>query len=267
MFLGAGTVGTTEILLRSRLHGLTTSPLLGQQLSGNGDLLAFAYNTNHEINSIGRESTGSSSFERCGPTITGCIDLRNEVDSPNVKDGFVIQVGAVPEVLAPIILYLLKSQQRTRNPFSPKGLARMIAQMKSWLLGPYCKNGSVQRTLVYLVISHDENEGTLELHNDSISVRWSGPGAERRCREIGSLLAKGSDSIGGTLIKSPAMTVHPLGGARMSNDGTGLGGVVDHMGQVFSGVEHELHRGLHCVDASVIPTSLGKRIELEVTED
>lgn len=43
LFLGAGTLGTTEILLRSRSMGMSMSKNVGQNLSGNGDLLAFGY--------------------------------------------------------------------------------------------------------------------------------------------------------------------------------------------------------------------------------
>lgn len=44
----------------------------------------------------------------------------------------------------------------------------------------------------------------------------------------------------------------------MSSDGTGRSGATNHLGQVFKGEGHECHRGLVCVDASVIPTALGK---------
>jgi hypothetical protein len=53
------------------------------------------------------------------------------------------------------------------------------------------------------------------------------------------------------------VTVHLLGGANMSNDGTGHGGVTNHRGEVFSGPNDEVHKGLVCCDASVIPTALG----------
>lgn len=52
------------------------------------------------------------------------------------------------------------------------------------------------------------------------------------------------------------VTVHPLGGANMSRDGTGREGVTNHLGQVFTGHGSEVHDGLVCCDASVIPTSL-----------
>ena len=41
VFLGAGALGTTEILLRSRDMGLSMSDQVGKNMSGNGDILAF----------------------------------------------------------------------------------------------------------------------------------------------------------------------------------------------------------------------------------
>lgn len=41
VFLGAGALGTTEILLRSKGLGLRMSEKVGTHMSGNGDILAF----------------------------------------------------------------------------------------------------------------------------------------------------------------------------------------------------------------------------------
>lgn len=54
------------------------------------------------------------------------------------------------------------------------------------------------------------------------------------------------------------VTVHLLGGANMSSDGTGQGGVTNQIGEVFTGHDSEVYEGLICCDASVIPTSLGR---------
>ena len=52
--LAAGTLGSTEILLRSRGEGLPTSSQLGRRFSGNGDVLAFAYDVKEtEVRGIG----------------------------------------------------------------------------------------------------------------------------------------------------------------------------------------------------------------------
>ena len=43
VFLGAGTLGTSEILLRSKQMGLKMSDTVGTGMSGNGDILAFGF--------------------------------------------------------------------------------------------------------------------------------------------------------------------------------------------------------------------------------
>ena len=97
VFLGAGTLGTTEIMLRSRQLGLPMSDQVGTNMSGNGDILAFGYNMDQHVNSIGREHP----FPGCpiGPTVNGVIDCRG---TSEVLDGFVIEEGAIPESLAPM---------------------------------------------------------------------------------------------------------------------------------------------------------------------
>jgi hypothetical protein len=69
VFLGAGTLGTTEIMLRSKQRGLPLSDRVGENMSGNGDLLAFGYNTNAEVNAVGHEDPNPDN--PVGPTITG----------------------------------------------------------------------------------------------------------------------------------------------------------------------------------------------------
>lgn len=52
VFLGAGSLGTTEILLRSREMGLSVSDCLGQGMSGNGDMLTFGYVVPRIVSSV-----------------------------------------------------------------------------------------------------------------------------------------------------------------------------------------------------------------------
>lgn len=51
--LAAGTLGSTEILLRSRHAGLPLSPVLGSRFSGNGDMVGFSYNSEETMNAVG----------------------------------------------------------------------------------------------------------------------------------------------------------------------------------------------------------------------
>jgi hypothetical protein len=46
----------------------------------------------------------------------------------------------------------------------------------------------------------------------------------------------------------------------MSNDGTGLGGVVSHRGELFSRHREDLRKGIFCLDGSAVPMSLGKSV-------
>ena len=51
--LSAGALNSTEILLRSEMHGLSVSPALGTKFSGNGDFFGLAYNGDYETDVLG----------------------------------------------------------------------------------------------------------------------------------------------------------------------------------------------------------------------
>ena len=78
VFLGAGTLGSTEILLRSTREGhLWRPPRLGEHFSGNGDALAFGYNGLERVDGFGygRFVPHDASV---GPTIAGMLDERGK---------------------------------------------------------------------------------------------------------------------------------------------------------------------------------------------
>ncbi|KAJ4302940.1 hypothetical protein N0V90_001831 [Kalmusia sp. IMI 367209] len=261
--LGAGTLGTTSILLRSQKRGLKTSPLVGQKLSGNGDILGFTYNSDNIINSVGKEPPDSS--DPPGPTITGVIDARDPKSSPNVLDGYVIQEGAIPEALAPLIQIMLEGMPGEIRPEvgNYNALRRLWSSAKSRIFGPYVQDGSINRTQTFLVMSHDNNEAILTLAGDKPYLQFAGVGRTKQIGQLRDVLARASNVIGATFVNVPLyrsmkkeVTAHPLGGAVMSSDGTGRCGAVDHMGRVFIGEGTEVYDDLFCVDASVIPTSL-----------
>ncbi|GME43003.1 glucose-methanol-choline oxidoreductase [Neofusicoccum parvum] len=266
-FLGAGALGTTEILLRSRARGLKMSRLAGQKLSGNGDILSFGYNTEEIVNGVGRAKPSTES--PTGPAIAGVIDNRNSKASHNVLDDYVIQEGSIPEALAPLIQSMLEMLPGKRNPdtFTAKDqLRQLLSSTETRFLGPYSKGGSINRTQTYLIMSHDSNEAFVSLEDDKLHLQFKGVGRTEHVQKLNTILAKATSAIGGTLINCPfyaafnqqeEITVHPLGGAIMSSDGAGRSGVTNHLGQVFSGEDSEVHGGLICVDGSVIPTSLG----------
>lgn len=154
VFLGAGSIGTTEILLRSQAMGLKTSPQVGQNMSGNGDILAFGYNTDHEVNAIGRSFP--SPYHPIGPCITGMIDNRGGHQNP--EDGYVIEEGTIPKALAPFMqamLECLPGAIRPKDESTIDTLKAKLARAGTLFLGPWFRQGAIEKTQVYLIMSHD----------------------------------------------------------------------------------------------------------------
>jgi hypothetical protein len=151
VFLGAGSIGTTEILLRSKKLGLSMSDKVGINMSGNGDMLAFGYNTNEEVNAIGR--TFPSPYKPVGPTISGVIDCRKNHE--NALDGFVIEEGAIPKALSPLfqsMLELMPGNQYPKGQTLLEKFKHVLAQQGSRFLGPYYKKGRCVFLAAFLTI-------------------------------------------------------------------------------------------------------------------
>lgn len=200
VFLGAGTLGTTEILLRSKQVGLSISPRVGKCMSGNGDILAFGYNMNDRVDAIGRSFPDPA--RPIGPTITGVIDCR---DQENPLDGFVIQEGAVPQALAPLLQTMLKLMPGKVHPENlslVETLQKRLASIGS-VLRPYNANGSIERTQIYLIMSHDSNQATMVLKNDKPVLTFSGVGRSEHVKKLNKLLEEATTIAGGTFINNP----------------------------------------------------------------
>jgi cholesterol oxidase len=76
VILGAGSINSTEILLRSEMHGLPVSPALGTGFSGNGDFFGLAYNGDYETDVLGygtRRTAQPNDSGPPGPSIVGLV--------------------------------------------------------------------------------------------------------------------------------------------------------------------------------------------------
>ncbi|KAB5547347.1 hypothetical protein GE09DRAFT_1060862 [Coniochaeta sp. 2T2.1] len=264
VFLGAGALGTTEILLRSKAMGLSMSNQVGTNMSGNGDILAFGYNTDETANAMGRAFP--SPYNPVGPTINGVIDCREGHDNP--LDGFVIEDGAVPQALAGFLQTIMDFMPGSIKP-KGEGLVERtraaLARYGSRFLGPYLKSGALEKTQIYLIMSHDSNQAVLTLKDDKPVLEFLGVGRSAHVKHLNEVLARATQAVGGTLVQNPffalmgeqQVTVHPIGGAHMARDNTGATGVTNHAGEVLTGNGPETHDGLIVTDASLIPVALG----------
>jgi hypothetical protein len=73
-------------------------------------------------------------------------------------DGFVIEEGAVPKALAPILQFMiehLSGKQAKPEEGLLERTRHLLARQGSRFLGPYFKNGSIEKTQIYLIMSHD----------------------------------------------------------------------------------------------------------------
>ena len=102
--LGAGTLGSTEILLRSQAQGLALSQWLGSRFTSNGDVVAMAYNNDVPVNGIGVGNPPQASVPPVGQAVNALLDMR---DDPKVRDGLAICECALPSSFAAILPALL----------------------------------------------------------------------------------------------------------------------------------------------------------------
>lgn len=265
VILSAGTLGSTAILLRSKESGLPVSKRLGEHFTGNGDVLAFAFNTDKTINGVGWGTHPAGDIPPVGPCIAGIIDHR---DTPNVKDGFVIEEGTIA---APIGLGLMgvlgvsapAEGVEMPDPDGDPPLADEARIAESILRGPY--HGAMRNTQTWLVMAHDDESGQITVESGRPRVSWPNAGKQAIYETVEKTLIDATSALGGVYVRNPissdmfqnrTVTVHPLGGCGMAEDAAH--GVVDQAGRVFSGVDgNAVHEGLYVMDGAVVPLSLG----------
>jgi cholesterol oxidase len=262
--LAAGTLGSTEILLRSKESGLPLSDRLGQGFTGNGDVLAFGYNNDQEINGVGFGQQSPQEHGPVGPTITGIIDAREKTD---LDSGMVIEEGAVPCALGPTLPAGLAACSAAIGVDTDSGLVDFVnekrRELESLVRGPY--HGAAHNTQTYLIMTHDDSDGRMYLKDDRLRIDWPGVGSKPIFEDANEMLEDATRPLGGTYIKDPIwskpfkkdlITVHPLGGCPMG--ASAETGVVNHKGQVFSATAGAgVYGGLYVSDGAVIPRSLG----------
>jgi cholesterol oxidase len=272
--LAAGTLGSTEILLRSRQAGLAMSDKVGQRCSTNGDMLIAQYNTNDLVHTVADEAVPPSQ-RGIGPTITGIVDLRSE------HGGVVIEEMSVPASLRRVFAEMFATINTLQGLESTDWSTHRTGFSSDDLYGASAER--IARSALYAVMGDDGAAGTIKLesaapslHEDGIAhISWPGladhPVFETQVKE----LARCTNSLGGRLIpnpvwkllpkemewllknkRGPLATVHPLGGCAMAD--SAAHGVVDDLGRVFKASgEGGVHDGLVVLDGSIIPTALG----------
>jgi cholesterol oxidase len=253
--LAAGTLGSTEILLRSRERGLKLSDRLGMSFSANGDIIAFALGGTERVNGIGVGYPPKFVGDAIGACVAGQIELP---DARHLDRSMIIQEGVLPSALAPLLPVFFISG------------GRIIGAAHSLIKGVY--QGPLSHLHTFFVVSHDEAKGKIKLDNGSAAVHWPGVADEPVYARVDQALTKAAEAVGARYIKSPLAvtsmgtkpaTAHPLGGCGLGEDAAT--GVVNHKCQVFEESGGSVHGGLYVCDGSVIPRSIGVNPLLTIT--
>lgn len=284
--LGAGALGSTEILLRSKDRGLPLSDRVGARFSGNGDVLAWGYENAWKVTGdkanpvwepiygIGAGSNTLDPSQMPGPCITGVIDLRG---NPDVSRGLVVEEGVVPGALAtmmaPALFFadalnggeLRYGADQAKTRLTDAQMLGNAVQNNPGSLTELAYRGPVARTQTYLVMSVDEAAGTLRLVDDRLRIDWPGAGSSPVIARDNAVLQQVNDACEGQFVANPLwqpamgnkiVTVHPLGGCGMADHAQD--GVVDAACRVFSGTRGaEVHEGLYVCDGAVLPGPAG----------
>jgi cholesterol oxidase len=273
--LGAGTLGSTEILLRSQAEGLALSDWLGSRFTSNGDAIALAYNNDVPVNGIGVGQPPKAQVPPVGQAVNALIDLR---DAKEVRDGLAICECALPSAFAAALPGLLAPGAAIFGEHKDRPLGDQLEAMEratdSLLKGAY--QGAVHNTQTFLAVGHDAGNGLMRLDGDRLSIEWTNGPQQRVFQRIEEALQTASHATGGTYMRNPVsekalggnlMTVHPLGGCTMGE--SSREGVVNHKGQVFDAspgaAPGAVHDGLYVCDGSVIPCPLGIHPLLTIT--
>jgi len=264
--IAAGTLGSTEIMLRSRdKGGVSVSNMLGKRFTGNGDVLGFAYNNDRVINGIGFGHHNPKGRKPVGPTITSIIDMREQ---PKLAEGCVVEEGAVPGALSPMLPAFLSVAAGLGGTDTDHGFIDAVNEkMRVWdstVRGAY--QGAVHNTQTFLVMGHDSASGVMSLDaSDRLTIDWPGVGDEPTYVRANQKLYEATVPLGGTFVKNPIwsklfkqslVTVHPLGGCVMGR--SAVEGVVNHKNQVFSGANgQDVYDNLYVCDGAAIPCPVG----------
>ena len=259
--VAAGTLGSTEILLRSRAKGLATSDRLGRRFTGNGDMLGLAYGLRQVVNGVGSGARAPSREHPPGPCITAVIDDRG---NPNPLDDVIIEDACIPGALAPLVPAMMVPQVLPRWITRRGGPVGFVRQALAWGF-----RGWMHRLQTFLLMGADDDEGRVVLDGDgehgTARIEWPGCGTRRFFERANRRLDRAATASGGHYLRSPiydrllrhrVITVHPLGGCVMGDSAEG--GVVDERSRVFAGtVGTDTHSGLYVSDGSVVPLPLG----------
>lgn len=241
VILSAGSLGSTEILFRSRDKFKTLpniSKALGENWSSNGDFLTPAIYENRKL---------SPTF---GPTITAAIDY---LDGSDANAQYFVEDGGFPDVIG----NFLKARRKSKRGFSL--IDFIFARVIKWQY-----DGDIfENMMPWFGQAIDGGDGRLYYGRDflrpwkkRLKLDWDPKRSERGINGLINAHKRLSEATDGkpmvpriwTVLRN-LVTPHPLGGCGMA--AAPAKGVVNSQGEVFG------YPGLYVSDGSIFPRPIG----------
>jgi cholesterol oxidase len=272
VFLAAGTLGTTELLLRSQAaETLKLSDTVGSRFSTNGDFGAFVVNTAQRVSSTR------------GP-VNSC-EVKALVDGTHIT----IEDCAIPSMfasLASTALAVLDNAVK-RKMFNERlrlaWLTHAIPDLRDFLPhlpDTYDPNDMrteaeyVNNIFFFNVMGQDDASGRFSLDGDDLKLSWQHPiadhptfkKADELCRQFAGAMGGDYVALWDALPRKKLTIPHPLGGCTIGANRTE--GVIDEYGRVYDAGADNVsgtHDGLFVVDGSAIPGALAVNPTLTIT--
>jgi cholesterol oxidase len=251
VIVAAGSVGSTELLLRCRdLHQSLPrlSPLLGGRFSSNGDYIFAGAQLPAKVRPM------------AGPPISAAADFSSPQQPILVQDvappDGLTSLLAATQLGCPRLFNLLRNQLTLKAGHSPEHQRPACVDRR--LLG------SAHHLLPFLVMGMDTGDGVLSLRCGSLNLAWNAAENADRVQQLQAVLRQISQCAGGDFRESlwlqttprRLLTAHPLGGCIMSD--RPQAGVVDHRGQVWH------YENLYVADGAVVPGPLATNPSLTI---
>ncbi|HEU4448219.1 MAG TPA: GMC family oxidoreductase [Nitrososphaeraceae archaeon] len=287
--LAAGTLGSTEILLKSS-NKLNISDTIGSKFSTNGDYFGVINPTKYNVNASR------------GPTQTSIAKFKDNTG----KFAFSIEDVGIPEMFAEVFARIFDTMTDSKGNKSFSTLFRAFVlkdrQIRRILrrlvqygcnmsmltklvdlysdLGDFLDNRTPEERVSNILVlfgtgrDNDPNAKLYPSPEYGITLRENYNLNQPIYRQIldgMKLFAQELGKEGEKSLISPLwdigdkrqISAHPLGGCPMGDDAAN--GVVDSLGRVYRGKSgNKTYDGLYVADASIIPTSLGVNPSLTI---
>ena len=255
--VSAGTLGSTELLLRCRSDTLPRlSTRVGQRFSGNGDFLGFV---------VGTKDPAEPNY---GPVITQGIDY-NLLEKFDPDRAFILEDASYPAFLAWFVegvkpgVFRLGAIGRTIRAVFDRITGGAATGSIGYALSDLMSEDLSYRTSVLLSMGVDKSNGTLTLdRNGCVDLDWPGKDSRPLYDAINAAGKAFRDAAGAPdYLPIPTwlwplrknVTVHSLGGCVLADEAAT--GVTDArratFGQAFG------YKNLYVADGAIVPTAVG----------